>query len=216
MNTKIIYLTYFSMGLFGGFGHCLGMCGPIIVAWTGSKKASIGEILLYNTGRISSYVFLGMIASILGFIGTISGIREIQRFVIGGFGVVMMIGGGGIIGSLKIKFLPQTIPSSIFKHLKLKESLPLGIANGFFPCALVYTALAGVAGSGANQIMPLAAVLKGALSMFFFGIGTSISIITLGFFASIVEKAWRVYFYKFSAVLMILVGGWLVWRAIQL
>jgi uncharacterized protein len=57
-----------SMGLMSG-GHCLGMCGPLVLALpvnSTSTAASVLYRITYNLGRITTYVALGAIAGITG------------------------------------------------------------------------------------------------------------------------------------------------------
>ena len=53
----------FTIGILGSF-HCIGMCGPLALSLplknnnTGTKF--FGAIL-YNSGRVTTYIFLGLI-----------------------------------------------------------------------------------------------------------------------------------------------------------
>ena len=44
-----------------GFGHCIGMCGPIVVSFSLNLKGKNLFLphLLYNTGRVITYNILG-------------------------------------------------------------------------------------------------------------------------------------------------------------
>ena len=56
------------LGLLGSL-HCLGMCGPIVAALSLSGQAKgKGALfhLFYNSGRITTYFFIGMVAGWLG------------------------------------------------------------------------------------------------------------------------------------------------------
>ena len=68
-NMNIDYLTLFIIGFLGGFSHCIGMCGGIVLTYTlkvqendpvehPSKWQMIKPHLLYNGGRILTYTFL--------------------------------------------------------------------------------------------------------------------------------------------------------------
>ncbi|HTL89455.1 MAG TPA: sulfite exporter TauE/SafE family protein, partial [Leptolyngbya sp.] len=52
-----------SVGFLGSFGHCLGMCSPLTVAFSlshqGSRSQQIWFNLLLNAGRVISYVMVG-------------------------------------------------------------------------------------------------------------------------------------------------------------
>jgi len=63
----------FVMGIVGSF-HCIGMCGPIALALpVGSGKyKSLLQKLLYNFGRVITYMIMG------GFLGLIG--QKIELF----------------------------------------------------------------------------------------------------------------------------------------
>jgi uncharacterized protein len=70
----------FLLGLTGGFGHCLAMCGPFVAAAsladgaacgaressaTGSKRSGVFQ-LAYHLGRLGTYGLLGALLGLLG------------------------------------------------------------------------------------------------------------------------------------------------------
>ena len=63
-----LYLIFFSTGLTVGFGHCIGMCGPIVVSLSLNLKGQTLLVphLLYNTGRVITYTILGGIMGATG------------------------------------------------------------------------------------------------------------------------------------------------------
>lgn len=69
---SVSILTIISIAFLGSFGHCIGMCGGIVVAYSSTKvesgwsktKQSISHIL-YSFGRITTYVILGFILDLL-------------------------------------------------------------------------------------------------------------------------------------------------------
>ena len=60
-------LTFFSMFMLGilGTGHCLGMCGPLVIAFP-ARSGKLASHLYYHLGRIFTYVVIG---SVMGGIG---------------------------------------------------------------------------------------------------------------------------------------------------
>ncbi len=69
-----------SLGFLGSFGHCLGMCGPITVAFSLSQAATapscwqqVGFHLLLNLGRLISYALVGLMIGALGSVLVASG-----------------------------------------------------------------------------------------------------------------------------------------------
>ena len=74
----IILLSLISMGFFGGFSHCLGMCGPFVLTqisnnlsrtkiedFSGLKKLSKIALVPYHLGRITTYSLIGLICNLL-------------------------------------------------------------------------------------------------------------------------------------------------------
>ena len=63
-----MYWIAFTLGLFGSL-HCLGMCGPIALAISAKSSCSnsnIQEGLIYNSGRVITYSFLGLLFGLFG------------------------------------------------------------------------------------------------------------------------------------------------------
>ena len=62
------YLVVFAAGFAGSF-HCLGMCGGFACALGRDPRgrgATTVRHLLYNSGRLTTYCFLGALAGALG------------------------------------------------------------------------------------------------------------------------------------------------------
>lgn len=64
-----VYLLAFFGGFAGSF-HCIGMCGGFACglanANTGSKRLLLLKNVMYNSGRLMSYMFIGALSGILG------------------------------------------------------------------------------------------------------------------------------------------------------
>jgi len=74
----LILLSLLSMGFFGGFTHCISMCGPLVVSQISHNLASTKiedfhgftkfknfALISYHLGRITTYSFLGFITFFL-------------------------------------------------------------------------------------------------------------------------------------------------------
>jgi uncharacterized protein len=66
-------LLIVALGFLGSFGHCIGMCGPLTVAFALSQESDRPARikgwqfhLLLNTGRIISYSLVGAVLGGLG------------------------------------------------------------------------------------------------------------------------------------------------------
>lgn len=197
-----IFLVALLMGLFSSM-HCLGMCGSIIGTLTLSLKPSIREnksrllpyVLNYNLGRITSYtiagLLVGIIESILTYpLGEAHGHRLLQIL-----SAIIMTGAGLYIAGWLPKFAYiEKAGSRFWKILEPigRKLIPVetrfqaflfGMIWGWLPCGLVYTALAYAATTGD--------IVKSALAMLAFGIGTLPAVVTVGIITGIFTRLSR-------------------------
>lgn len=169
------YLMAFLTGLTGGFGHCIGMCGPLIGAYSLRDAALTGSgrflsQALYHVGRIATY---GMIGAAMGFAGSfanvagrMAGIQNAVMIVAG----IVMIGMGlaiaGIAGGtawIERHHAPVLgLARTVLAGTSAGRYLPLGLLLGFLPCGLSYTVFIAAAGTGSAQTGLVTAVAFGA------------------------------------------------------
>lgn len=208
----IIILT---TAFLGSIGHCIGMCGGIVVAYSSSKidqsstyLQQTASHLAYNFGRVTTYAFLG---ALFGFVGQVVAFTPTTKgilFVI--TGVLMLLAGLSLIGNIKFLNSAEWSVSKYswyqnsFKHLMSNQSYLsfylLGLLNGIIPCGLVY-AFAIFAASTADP-------LSGALVMATFGLATIPALFFLGFITKLLQKGTiRGTMMKLAALLVILYGG---------
>ena len=164
------------------------MCGGFVMAYSSAKISPSTSSskrffyhLMYNAGRVSSYMVLGGFVAFLGSILSFS--KQGSGYFYFVTGLLMVLMGLSLMG--KIKFLTSLESSiafnpaikSAFSKLIHSKSLGsfygLGMLNGFLPCGLVYFFLASAALSGS--------ILSGSLIMLVFGISTMPSLLGLGF-----------------------------------
>ncbi len=83
----------FGSGLLGGFGHCIGMCGPVVATYSlGLKHQGIAPHLFYNLGRITTYSILGGFIGLTGsFAGVVKSIERFQSITLAFVGTIMII-----------------------------------------------------------------------------------------------------------------------------
>ena len=192
----IDFTTIFVVAFLGSVGHCIGMCGGFILAYSSAKigedwsKAHQGLAhFLYNIGRVTSYVFLGAIFGLIGSAFVIS--LTTWGFLLLFVGVIMILMGLSLMG--KLKFLSALeanisqykIYGFLFRKLIHSKSLPsfygLGVLNGLIPCGLVYIFGTFALASGS--------MFSGMLVMAVFGIATIPTLFTFGFIASFIQKS---------------------------
>ena len=167
------FITPLTIGLIGSF-HCIGMCGPIVVALPLKKHNLLSKItgaILYNSGRVFTYSVIGILFGLLGRGIHLAGFQQWTSILLG---IVMIITvlfpyffrEKITIGSLFSGFASRLIVrlKRLFTDRSYSSLLMIGILNGLLPCGLVYVAVAGAINSGT--------VVSGAFFMMFFGIGT--------------------------------------------
>src|SRR4051812_29479834 len=170
MNSLFAALT---LGFLGSF-HCVAMCGPIALALPLDRSSmfskSIGA-LLYNAGRLITYIILGSIFGLLGQSIVIAGYQQALSITLG----VLILLGLLLPASTTNKINFMSVPALFIGRLKQKlralfstnsySSLFLiGTLNGLLPCGLVYLGIAGAIASGN--------ALQGGMFMLAFGLGT--------------------------------------------
>src|SRR5512139_2056079 len=94
--TESTYPLLFASGLLGGIGHCAGMCGPLVAAFS-FNRAECGGIrphLLYHLGRVTTYSMAGGVAGFTGsFLDVAAVIAPYQRAVLTATGILIALAG---------------------------------------------------------------------------------------------------------------------------
>lgn len=155
------YLT-FILGLAGSW-HCLLMCGPLKSHWK-AGNGGLGPNISYQSGRIMSYVALGMGVHTLGSIQRFEGQWYWYYLAVSLFLMALLAG--------KIKentwgFAFQWMGKVWMRWARTGikgRSFLMGMGNGFLPCGLVLGAM-GIALIQSNAFYA-------ALSMLAFGLAT--------------------------------------------
>ncbi|MBF0095234.1 MAG: sulfite exporter TauE/SafE family protein [Alphaproteobacteria bacterium] len=216
--------SLFLAGLLGSVSHCVGMCGPIVLAQVTARLECVpagrmrdwhrltgAALASYHAGRITVYGVLGAAAALMaGALVQTSGLRWIS---------------GGLLVLAAVLFLGSAIPRAIPRlpgwlpgwATGLAGSLPrgtagpggygLGLVLGFIPCGLVYAALVAAAAS--------ADPVAGAAGMVAFGLGTVPSLLAVGVFGHLAAHRWRAAALRAAPVLMVVNAGVLAvmaWR----
>jgi sulfite exporter TauE/SafE len=228
LSTDTLAVVYLVTGFTVGFGHCIGMCGPIVVSFSLSLKDGNSYLPhgLYHIGRVLTYIILGGIMGATGsFTAVTAHMAGIQKGVFIFTGLLMIVMGLAMTGWLSLgnvfgdHYQPTRFIASGFKKLLNRATLPvffpLGLLLGLLPCGPVYTALIGVARIGMEAPALSVGILSGMGLMCAFGVGTVPALMLVGRLAGMKWLKNRTKIYQFGAVLMILVGGAFVIKAIR-
>jgi len=211
------------IGLAGSL-HCVGMCGPLIVAYSlhlrpanaagtpGTADVwSQGFIhhLAFHSGRIVTYGLLGAAASSLAYV---SGFNEFFAGLRGSVtlagGLLMVLFGLAILKVIPfaLSSLPSFRPGSFFGRIfpplfasnRLASKWALGVATGFLPCMLSWAMVIKAATSGGPA--------HGFLTMALFGLGTVPILFLAGFSASLLTVKVRLAGERVAACSVIVMG----------
>ena len=219
MNGDITLLTLFLLGFFGG-GHCVGMCGGLSSAFAlqlppGLNRASL--IVLLNLGRISSYVFIGLLVGAIGQIGiSLDQTRWLQNGLYLSANLLLLFLGLYLAGISSLATRIESIGRPVWKRLNplLNRLLPIqsvpacfgvGMLWGWLPCGLVYSASLYALGSGN--------ALEGGLYMLAFALGTLPNLLAMGLFAAQLKHFLQRKTVRLAAGL--LVAAWALWRLVS-
>jgi sulfite exporter TauE/SafE len=210
-----VFAALLLSGLVGSFGHCLGMCGPLVIMvglqLKSSGRSGLTYHFLYHSARIAVYALMGalvgVIGSLLGLAGRLNDIAGVASLLLG-LGVILF--GAGYLGWVplgRIEGGGAWLTEAMGKALK-RGGTPgvalLGALNGLLPCGLVYSALLVAASTGG----PLSA----GLGMVFFGVGTLPPLLLVGMGAAGVSVEARQRLTRIAGALIIVVGLQLLLR----
>lgn len=216
-DKNIGYGLLFLIGFLASF-HCVGMCGGLVVTYTAGQylgadnEKKLLPHLFYNSGRIISYTAVG---AILGGIGSFFGINPIFSGVLTIFAAIVMLAmGASLVKNINfIEKLKSKMPMFVAKYLfsqkyenKSKGPFVIGFLNGFMPCGPLQAVQFYALGTGSAW--------NGALSMFFFALGTVFLMFGFGYFVSSISGERIKKMMKISGVVVILLGLFMLNRGL--
>ncbi len=210
-------VSAFILGLLGST-HCLGMCGPIVLALPISSNRrfySFFSLLLYSLGRMFTYALLGALFGLAGKGLRLAGAQQGLSIALG----ILML--ASVVFPYFFKNIPfyeklfspvnQFVQTGFRKYFaagKLHSFLILGLLNGLLPCGLVYVALASA--------MDGSSPFWGALFMFVFGLGTSPLLSALGWIKNLATFSFKKIINKVLPFIIVLMGVLFIIRGMGL
>jgi len=197
------------LGFMGSF-HCIGMCGPIALTLpvqhlSGGKK--IAGILLYNAGRITAYMCMGII---FGWLGKQFFLGGLQQWLSISLGILLLL---TVFLKTRLQLFPQfSVVKKILGKLLLKQRFStlfsIGFFNGFLPCGLVYLGIAGALATGG--------ILHGMLFMGAFGAGTLPAMMAVTWFSQLISIPFRQKIRQMVPVMISIMAVLLILRGLNL
>ena len=213
-----------ALGFLGSFGHCVGMCGPIAVAFSLADETKLDKTpvsstrwqkltfhLLLNLGRLLSYGLVGAAIGGLGSVlvagGQVAGVGSLFRRSIALFtgGLLIFLGLRQVAPQLLPK-LPLLHPLQGKLHAKLQQAMTFTSQRRRWWTPLVLGLAWGLVPCGFLYAAQVKAAetsqfLGGAATMMAFGLGTLPVMVGLG-----VSSAW---FSRDRKSQLFQLGGWL-------
>jgi len=212
----------FTTGVTISLGHCVGMCGPIVSAYSVALRRREGRppffppLLRYHSGRLVGYAIIG---GALGTLGTMSRLMSSTAVVQAGVSLVaaalVLLVGLGLAGVLPARRWAESpglgrrvsrwIGSLLRARTRGRQFL-LGIANGFLPCGPVI-AVAVAAAAAANPLRSMGAMLA-------YGLGTVPVLVVLGYGVHRLSARARLGFHRVGAALVLIMASQLALRGL--
>jgi uncharacterized protein len=222
------------IGLLGST-HCLGMCGPLVVAYAlhnkpvgsgesrGSKdqwSSGILHHIAYHLGRICTYGVLG--AGAAGLFRA----ADISRFFFHAHNGMKVCGGVLLVllGLVLLKIVPlpgwatslSRVPGTflgrwlppLFHSRRITSKLAVGMATGLLPCCLSWAMIV----TAASTQDPF----KGWLAMVLFGVGTVPTLLFTGLSVHLLSLRVRFLGERLAALTVIGMGLILVLEGVNL
>jgi sulfite exporter TauE/SafE len=205
---------FLTLGLLGGFAHCVGMCAPFAMIVSrrytppAGYHAAMGAHAWYTMGRIATYAALGALAATLGsaldVAGAMLGFQRVAAVVAGGALIVwalvnlsdryprLQTGGGWFA------FVAGRLRGRVPAH-----PLAIGLFLGLLPCGLLYSALIAAVARGGP--------LDGAVALALFGLGTAPALLGVSLADQLLTRH-RAVVGRLSQVFVLVMGVWFLWR----
>ncbi|MFK7032604.1 sulfite exporter TauE/SafE family protein [Flavobacterium oreochromis] len=207
----------FILGLISSL-HCVGMCGPIAMMLPVDRKnqtKKVIQIIIYNIGRIMSYILLGSFFGLLGRGLFLAGFQQKMSIIIGILMIVIVLVPEKVFAQYNFSkpvFIMlskvKTLLGQQFKNKTYQSIFMIGLLNGFLPCGLVYVALFGAI---AMQKVSLSIVY-----MALYGIGTIPIMTMVVYISNLLTMPVRNKIQKIIPIAVIGVGVLFIFRGLGL
>ncbi len=209
--------TALVIGLAGSL-HCVGMCGPIVLALPAAEDSALRNAfgrLGYNLGRVLTYSFLGLLCGFVGKTVQMAGYQQVLSIVLGVvllLAVVLPSKYGQYLTGARLHGVILGTFRRLWRALQARRSVGalfgIGVLNGFLPCGLVYVALAGA--------LATAAPLKSAAYMAVFGLGTIPALLATAIFGTLIGVSIKRRIYKLVPAGIVVLAALFILRGLSL
>lgn len=210
-------LVVWLIGLAAGISTCMAVIGGLVIGISTRHaelhpEATVSQKfrphLFFNLGRLISYAILGAAIGLLGSTFRLS--SSATGFLIIFAGIIMFLlglkmtevfprlDGGGLLmpkGIARLFGLNREVKEYSHKGAFLTGALTFFLPCGFTQAMQVYAISTG-------------SFTQGALIMFLFALGTMPGLLGIGGISSLVKGVFARYFFKFVALVLLILGVW--------
>jgi sulfite exporter TauE/SafE len=217
MIQTIDLLGFLTLGLLGGFGHCVGMCSPFVLFVSRhyappdrGRRGAFAAQLWYTAGRVATYSALGAAAGGLGGVVQLAGaLLGVQR--------AASVVAGGVLIVWALVALSDLVPrldtgGNLFARVaaRLKGRVPghpfaAGLFLGLLPCGLLYSAVIAAVARGGP--------LQGATALALFGVGTAPALLGVSLADELLARN-RAFVNRLSQAFLLVMGAWFLWTGL--
>lgn len=207
MADTLVRFDLLSMLVLGllGTGHCVGMCGPLVVAFP-VRIGVFSAQLWYHLGRVVTYTLVGVAMGTLGgALGRLDVLAHLQVAMGAVAAVFLLTLGLARIGLIrepallraqgKVTLTGSGLVRRLLGGRRPVSMLPLGLVLGLLPCGLSYAAFA--------RALPAGGPLEGGMLLAAFGLGTLPGLLVVGTAASRLMTKYRALSDVLAGVLMV-------------
>jgi hypothetical protein len=196
-------LASFLLGLLGSLGHCVGMCGAIVILFDRQPifQQNKSAWVLAHAGRITTYTILGLLFGAFG--QTLWSFGNLQAALSIIFAIIAFYMASAFIG---LSPSPEILFSGLIqrwgKMIRARRAATpltayiLGLLWGLLPCGLILTALVTSIAS--------ANIFQGALNMLIFGLATIPSLYAIKWLAAFSSS--RIFSRALASLVMMFFG----------
>jgi len=222
MNSPIDAFAMFMLGLLGT-GHCVGMCGPLVIALPGQTRRW-GAHLAYHAGRISTYGIIGalmggglVMVARLADADPLAWVTRVQMGIsvpAAGFLIVFGLTRMGLMP--EPRWLAIANPSTLPGWRRAGRAAPakrsnhgffrIGVLLGALPCGLSYAAFA--------RSLASMHALNGLWLAVAFGLGTLPGLLAVGAGAGAIWRRYQLQAELIAGMIMIGMGANLLIKAL--
>jgi hypothetical protein len=215
LTQTIDLLGFLTLGLLGGFGHCVGMCSPFVLFVSrrfgtpgGDRRGALVAQLWYTAGRVATYAVLGALAGAVGSVvelaGGLLGLQRAAAVVAGGVLVVWALAAlSDLVPGLETGGRLFARVAGRLKHHVPGHPFAVGLFLGLLPCGLLYSAIIAAVARGGP--------VEGALALALFGLGTAPALLGVSLADELLARN-RAVVNRLSQVFLLAMGAWFLWR----